>query len=133
MARLITTIVAAIEAAALISYGLITGGVALVSGIEGPSAVSSPTGVAMEVLTFVLFGAGLVAIAVGRWRSAGWSTVPFLVAQLLALTIGIPLATGVSEGVPFGVVITALAVVGLVGMFLGGREATHEAGAEPRS
>lgn len=110
------------EALALLGYAVSIAFVALTVGIQGPSEVSSPVGVVVETATFLLFGVGMLLVAVGRWRRQGWATIPFVVAQLLALTVGIPLATGVEETRLLGYLITAVAVVGLASLFLGDRD-----------
>lgn len=121
-ARLLTAIVAAAESAALAAYAISIAAVALTAGLQGPVEVSSPTGVAVEVITFALFAVGLAVVAWGRWKGHGWSTVPFVVAQLLALTVGIPMATGVPDGRWIGVAITVAALGGLVALLIAGRE-----------
>ena len=121
-ARTVSSIVAGVEAAALLGYAASIAYVALTVGIQGPSEVSSPAGVVVEIVTFLLFGVGMSFVAIGRWRRQGWATIPFVVAQLLALTVGIPLATGVPESRPLGYLITALAVIGLASLFLGDRD-----------
>lgn len=125
-AQILTTAIAAAQALALLGYAISIAVVALTTGIEGPSDVSSPTGVVVEIVTFALFGLGMSLVAWGRWRRQGWATVPFAVAQLLALTVGIPLATGVSQGRAAGIAITAGALLGLGGLFLGGRDAAMD-------
>lgn len=130
-AQVLTTAVAAAQAVALLGYAISIAVVALTTGIEGPSEVSSPTGVAVEIVTFALFGLGMSFVAWGRWRRQGWATVPFAVAQLLALTVGIPLATGVSQGRPAGFVITGGALLGLVGLLMGGRDTAMDLRDEP--
>lgn len=134
-ARLLTAIVAAVEAAALAAYAISIAAVALTAGLQGPVEVSSPTGVAVEVVTFALFAVGLAVVAWGRWKGHGWSTVPFVVAQLLALTVSIPMATGVPDGRWIGVALTVAALGGLVALLFAGREgddpAESEAGANP--
>lgn len=121
-ARTLTAVVAGGQALALVGYAVSIAVVALTTGIQGPSEVSSATGVAVEIVTFAVFGAGLAAIAWGRWRGHGWATVPFALAQVLALTVGIPLLTGADDGRLWGLGITAAAVVGLVALVLGGRD-----------
>lgn len=121
-ARLLTAIVAAAESAALAAYAISIAAVALTAGLQGPVEVSSPTGVAVEVITFALFAVGLAMVAWGRSKGHGWSTVPFVVAQLLALTVGIPMATGVPDGRWIGVAITVAALGGLVALLIAGRE-----------
>lgn len=117
---LLTTTVAALEGLALAGYGVSIAVVALTSGLAGPVDVSSPSGVAVEIAVYLIFGAALGWIALGRLRGRDWATVPFLLAQLLALTVGIPMLTG--AGVLAGAAITAAALAGLVGMWLEGRD-----------
>lgn len=120
--RLITAVVAGVQAVALLGYAVSIATVAATTGIQGPTEVSSPTGVAVEIVTFAVFGVGMAAIAWGRWRGHGWATVPFALAQVLALTVGIPLATGVEDGRLWGYGITLSAVVGLAALVFGGRD-----------
>ncbi|MFN8126557.1 MAG: hypothetical protein U0R64_08645 [Candidatus Nanopelagicales bacterium] len=117
--RLLTVAVAAVEALLLIGYALSITWVVATTGLQGPQDVSSSSGVAVEITVFALFGIGCGLLAVGRWRGTDWATVPFAVVQLLALTVGIPLATGAGGGVPFGIVITAMAVLGLAALVWG--------------
>lgn len=119
---MITAAVAGVQAVALLGYAASIAAVALTTGIEGPVEVSSPTGVVVEIVTFAAFGVGMAAIAWGRWRGHGWATVPFALAQLLALTVGIPLATGVDDGRLWGYGITGLAIAGLAALAFGGRD-----------
>lgn len=97
---------------------LITAGV-LRFGLTGPEAVSNSAGVTLAVLIFLFFGAGLIATAWGWWQIKGWARSPFVLAQLLALVVGIPLisATGTTEKI-VGVVVTIVAIVGGVVSFL---------------
>jgi hypothetical protein len=118
--RLITASVAGLQAIALLGYALGISVIGLMSGLEGPAAVSSPTGAVVEVIAFGLFGAGLAAIALGRWRESGWSGPPFVLAQLLALTVGIPLVSASdSVGTAIGSLVTGSAILGIVGIVAG--------------
>lgn len=110
---------AALEALLLIGYAISITVVVATTGLQGPQDVSSGPGVAVEIVVFVLFGVGCAVLAVGRWRGSGWSAVPFVVVQLLALTVSVPLATGAGGGVPFGVGVTLAAVAGLAAMVWG--------------
>lgn len=118
----VTAVVAAIEGLALLGYAAGIALVVAISGIQGPEEVASPTGVVVEIVTFAVFGAGMGAISWGRWSGAGWATIPFLVTQLLALTVGIPMATGAADARLWGAGITILAVAGIAALFLGGRD-----------
>lgn len=125
-ARAVTATIAGLEGLFLIGYAVSIAWVAVSSGITGPVEVSSPAGVTVEIIVFALFGVGVTVLAVGRWRGSGWSVVPFVVVQLLALTVGIPLATGSGGAVPAGIAVSALALIGL------GALVADRAGADPR-
>lgn len=115
-----TAAVAGLQGLALLGYALGISIIGLTSGLEGPAAVSSPTGAVVEVAAFALFGAGMVAIAYGRWRGAAWSGPPFVLSQLLALAVGLPLATATDTvGRTIGLAVTASAAIGLVSMVAG--------------
>ncbi len=62
-------------------------------GVTGPSEVATVGGVAVEITLFMIFGAALVWVALGIWRSRGSALTPFLLAQVLGLTVALPLAT----------------------------------------
>ncbi len=91
---------------------LITAGV-LRFGLTGPEAVSNSAGVTLAVIIFLFFGVGLIATAWGWWQIKGWARSPFVLAQLLALVVGIPLisATGTTEKI-VGVGVSIVAIVG---------------------
>ena len=93
---------------------LVTAGV-LIFGLTGPESVSNPAGVTLEVVIFAAFGAGLLVVALGWWRVRSWARAPFVLAQLLALVVSVPLisSTGSVERV-VGVVVTIVAVGGLI-------------------
>ena len=117
--RLVTAAVAGLEALLLVGYAISITVVVATTGLQGPQEVSSASGVTVEIAVFVLFGLGCAAVAVGRWRGSGWSAVPFVVIQLLALTVSIPLATGAGGGVPFGILVTVAALIGLAAIVWG--------------
>lgn len=96
----------------LIYAVLITVGV-LRFGLSGPEAVSNTPGVTLAVIIFLFFGAGLVVTAWGWWQVRSWARSPFILAQLLALVVGVPLisATGSGEKI-VGVVVTIVAIAG---------------------
>lgn len=106
----------AVQALLLLGYAVSIAAVAATQGIEGPVEVSSPAGVVVEVVTFALLGAGVALVAYGRWQGRSWSSVPFVVVQLLALTAGVPMLLGSGAGVPVGALVCAAALVGLVSL-----------------
>lgn len=91
---------------------LITAGV-LRFGLTGPEAVSNSAGVTLAVIIFLFFGVGLIATAWGWWQIKSWARSPFVLAQLLALVVGIPLmsASGTPEKA-VGAFVTIVAVIG---------------------
>lgn len=118
--KLTTTAVAGLQGLALLGYAAGISVIGLTSGLEGPAAVSSPVGAVVEVVTFALFGAAMIAIAVGRWRESSWSGPPFVLSQLLALAVGLPLATATDMvGKTIGLAVSASAVVGIIGILAG--------------
>lgn len=118
--RLATTAVAATQGTALLGYALGILIIGLTAGLEGPAEVSSPAGAIVEVMAFALFGAALVAIAFGRWKGSSWSGPPFVLSQLLALAVGLPLATATDTvGKTIGLAVTVSAIVGIVGVVSG--------------
>lgn len=128
----ITAVVAGLEALVLSGYAISIAVVALTQGVQGPEAVASPTGVAVESVVFALFGIGMGLIAIGRWRRAGWTSVPFVLAQLLALTVGIPLVTA-SGGPRIAGVLTVLVALTGVGAVLAGRSSSEPGAVDARS
>lgn len=102
------------EGAALIINGLLVGFVVLRDGITGPSAVASPVGVAVEVVLYLLFGAVLLVIARGVLRGSGAVLTPFVLAQLLGLTVALPLARSTGMASVIGWIATVLCLAGIV-------------------
>lgn len=105
--------IAAIQGLVLVGYA----GFDLISairyGIQGPSEVSNPPAVALQILIFALFGAGLLLVASGWWRMRRWARAPFLLVQLLAIVVGIPLAqAGGAVERATGMVTVAVAIAG---------------------
>jgi len=117
----ITAITAAIQAAFLLGYAITIAVLAVTRGAEGPEAVASSTGVVAEIITFALLGAGIVVVAIGRWRGASWSSVPFVVIQGLALAAALPVLFGSSATEPRLAALVAClsAVVGLLALIAG--------------
>lgn len=93
---------------------LVTGGV-IIFGLTGPESVSNPAGVTLEVIIFAAFGIGLLLVALGWWRVRSWARAPFVLAQLLALVVSVPLigSSGSVERV-IGFVVTIVAAGALV-------------------
>lgn len=110
--------IAALQGLALIGNGLLVAIVVLRDGITGPSAVASPAGIITEVVIFLLFGGAMLWIARGLWLGQEGVRSPFLLAQILSLTVGIPLATNDGLSMVAGIIITGVAVLGIASWWL---------------
>lgn len=106
--------VAALEGTALVGYAAFDIVEFARSGISGPSEVSSLPALILQVLIFLTFGVGLLAVGRGWWLVSRRARAPFLLAQLIALVVGFPLAqaAGSTERVA-GIVIVAVALLGI--------------------
>ncbi|MCB0917344.1 MAG: hypothetical protein KDC39_02110 [Actinobacteria bacterium] len=113
----LTTAVAALQGFALISYAIAIVIVALIAGLDSHEEVSTPTGLVVQVVAFILLGAGLLGLALGRWQCRPWSATPFAMAQILGLAVGVPLLLAPDgTGSVVGLLVSLSAVAGLVGL-----------------
>lgn len=110
----VAAVVAGLQALGLIGNAAVVAVVAIRDGITGPSAVASPAGVVTEVVVFALFGAALAWVAWGLWTDHAAARTPFLLAQILTLTVGVPMLSSEAPVNLVGVAVTASAVVGLL-------------------
>lgn len=110
--------IAAIEGLALLGYAIFDAVEAVRVGITGPSEVSNATALGLQIALFAVFGAAMLWTARGWLRRAGWVRGAFVLAQLIALVVGVPLigASGSLERVT-GIAVTALAGTGLLLVF----------------
>lgn len=123
MSRPVTSLVvgasvAAVEGVALVVYSLYIVVQLVRLGITGPADVSNPVSVGLEIAIFAIFGAAMLLGAYGLWRVRGWGRSLLVLGQLLALVVGVPLAT--SEGGwdrIAGIAIVVAAITGLVAAF----------------
>jgi hypothetical protein len=108
-------VIAGIEGAALLGYAVFDAVAAVRVGASGPQDVSNGPAIVLQILLFAFFGAAMIWIARGWWSVRRWARAPFLLAQLIVLVVGVPLAQ--SEGSIeryVGVVASLLAVLGIV-------------------
>lgn len=113
----VAAVIAALEGVGLIGYALLDVVVALREGLSGPSAVSNLPGFVLQVLIFMILGAGMLAIARGWWLRSRSARSPFVLAQLLALVVGIPIiGTGGFAGL-VGIALVVLSVTGVAMVF----------------
>lgn len=123
MSRPVTSLVvgasvAAVEGVALVVYSLYIVVQLVRLGITGPADVSNPVSVGLEIAIFAIFGAAMLLGAYGLWRVRGWGRSLLVLGQLLALVVGVPLAT--AEGGwdrIAGIAIVVAAITGLVAAF----------------
>ncbi len=85
-------------------------------GVSGPSEVANASGVTLEVVIFLFFGLGMLLVAVGWFAAKRWARAPFLLAQLLALVVSVPLIGATNLFQKWAAILVTLAAV--VGIFL---------------
>lgn len=114
-------IIAAVEGLVLVGYAVFDLLGALLVGTTGPEEVSNASAMILQIVIFAIFGAGMLIVARGWLSVAGWVRGPFVLAQLIALVVGVPLirATDVTQQA-VGAIITVMALIGLVLVFTPG-------------
>ena len=115
----VAAVIAIIEGAALVAYGLYVIVQVARLGITGPAPVSNAQSVTLEIVIFLFLGGGLLAAGWGLWRVRRWGRAPAVLGQLLGLIVGVPLvgATGAVEK-SAGIAIVIMSIVALVCLFL---------------
>ena len=115
LATRVLAALAAVEAGGLVTYAVYDTVQAIRIGTVGPSAVSNAPALFLQMLIVGGLGFGLLLIARGWLRSRLWVRSPFLLAQILALVLGIPLAQYPDGGVKVaGVALVAIAAAGVI-------------------
>lgn len=106
---------ALIEGLMLLAYSVFDLVEVLRLGVTGPAEVSNLPAVVLQILLFAGFGLSMTWIARGWWMARHWARSPFILAQLIALVVCVPLtqADGGGERV-IGIVISMGAVLGIV-------------------
>lgn len=105
-------LIAGAEGAVLVGYAIFDLVSVIRFGVRGPAEVSNAPAVTLQILIFVLFGGGLAWVARGWWRQRRWARAPFLLGQLLALVVGVPLARAggdVEQAAGIAIVVAAVA------------------------
>ena len=115
---LVLAAIAGIEGIALLAYAVFETVEGIRIGATGPADVSSGPALALQVVILAIFGAALIYVGSGWIRVRRWARAPFLLAQLIALVVGGPLASAVggTERVA-GIALVILAVIGIVLVF----------------
>jgi uncharacterized membrane protein len=109
--------IALVEGIALLGYAVFDLVEAATVGVTGPAAVSNVPGIALQIILFLIFGGSLVWIGRGWWSARRWARAPFLLAQLIALVIGVPLAQAEGPERLVGIVLALMALIGIVLVF----------------
>lgn len=110
----ILTAIAGLQGVTLIGYAVYDIVQGLRLGLTGPEEVSNLPGLILQIAIFAVLGAASIAIAVGWWRAKYAARAPFIVAQLLALVVGFPLAQGAATVQRLvGVALVVAAVTGI--------------------
>jgi hypothetical protein len=100
-------VIAVLEALALTAYAVGIG----VSALQNPGSVAAAP---VEIVLYLVFAAGLVAIARGLWGRRSIARTPFAVAQMFGLVIGWTLTQGDGDLVHrLGYAVLAVSVVGI--------------------
>ena len=110
-------VIALVEGLVLVAYGVYALVEGLRLGATGPDQVSNVPAIALEVLLFALFGVGLIWLARGWWGARRWARAPFVLAQIIALLLGVPLAQADGTERIVGVAMSLIAVLGIVLVF----------------
>lgn len=112
---IVLTIIAAVQGVALIGYAVFDIVQGVTVGLTGPSEVSNLPGLVLQIGIFAALGIGLVLVARGWWGAKYGARAPFIVAQLLALVVGIPLVSAPDVGTrQVGIALVVAGVVGIV-------------------
>ena len=107
--------IAAIEGISLVGYALYDVVQGITVGITGPPEVSNLPALVLQIVIFAALGIGLLLVARGWWGAKYGARAPFIVAQLLALVVGVPLVSAPDAWTrQVGVALIIVAVVGLV-------------------
>jgi hypothetical protein len=104
-----------LEALALTGYGVYLLVQVARFGITGPAEVSNVPAVVLEIVIFTGLGIALLFTARGLWQARRPARAPAVLAQLIAVVIGGPLAfSSDATSRILGAVIIALAVVAVI-------------------
>lgn len=118
-ALIVLAIIAGIEGVGLIAYAVYDIFQGFTVGITGPAEVSNLPALILQIVIFAALGIGLLLVARGWWGVKYGARAPFIVAQLLALVVGVPLLSAPDVGTQrAGIALLALGVGGIVLAFL---------------
>ena len=108
-------LIALVEAIGLLAYGTYEAVQGVLVGATGPAEVSNVPAIIVQVVIYAALGVGMAYVARGWWRRRRWARAPFVLAQLIGLLVGIPIAQTAGAGPRIaGVFLTVLAILGIV-------------------
>lgn len=108
-------VIAVLEGVVLIAYSAYDIFQGFTVGITGPAEVSNLPALVLQIVIFAALGIGLLLVARGWWRASYGARAPFIVAQLLALVVGVPLFSAPDAGTrQIAVALIGVGVVGIV-------------------
>ena len=108
-------LIALVEAIGLLAYGTYEAVQGVLVGATGPAEVSNVPAIIVQVVIYAALGVGMAYVARGWWRRRRWARAPFVLAQLIGLLVGIPIAQTVGAGPRIaGIFLTVLAILGIV-------------------
>jgi len=106
----VAAVIAAVESLGVLVYAVIVA----VAAIRTPGTVSAWPA---EVLIYLVFAGGLAVVARGLANRRGFSRSPFVVAQMFGIIVGWTLLSGTEWVRVTGMVILAMAGLGLAAGF----------------
>lgn len=123
--RAAVAVIAALQGVGLLAYAGFDLVQAIRIGATGPAEVSNTPAITLLILLTASFGVGLLLIAWGWWKGAGWPRGPFVFAEILALLIGYQVAQTEGGGLVrwIGIAIALSATLGIVLALVAGRRA----------
>lgn len=100
--------IAGVQGASLIAYGFY-------EVLAGVTTGKLDSNLVVQIAVFEILGAGMLFVAWGWWNARRWSRGPFVLAQLLSLAVGIPLASSQGSVERYaGITLTLMAIIGVV-------------------
>lgn len=112
---IVLAIIAAAQGIALIGYAVFDIVQGVTVGLTGPSEVSNLPGLVLQIAIFAALGIGLLLVARGWWGAKYGARAPFIVAQILALVVGVPLLSAPDPGTrQVGIALVVAGVAGIV-------------------
>lgn len=115
MSTRLLALIALVEAVGLLVYGGYEAVLGVRVGATGPAEVSNVPAIIVQVIIFAVLGVGLIYVSRGWLQRRRWARAPFVLAQLIGLLVGIPIAQTAGTAPRLaGIALTALAIAGII-------------------